>query len=68
MTPLQISGLLGQWVGLSIVLGAVIICLIGINIEYKYKAPRGLRFITVGSVIFGIGSFIFALATKLLGF
>ena len=60
--------MLGQWVGGAIVLGGIVVCLKGIKIEYKYKASRGHRLITVGSVLFGIGCFTFALATKLLGF
>ncbi len=68
MSPLQISALMGQWFGAAICLGAIIVSAIGINIEIKQKAPRGFRFITIGSVLFGIGCFVFALATKMLGF
>ena len=68
MTAVEISAMLGQWVGTAVCFGAAIVCLIGINIEYKYKASRGFRLITTGSVVFGIGCFVFALATKLLGF
>ena len=60
--------MLGQWVGGAIVLGGVVVCLIGIHTEHKYHAPRGHRLITTGSVLFGVGCFTFALATKLLGF
>lgn len=67
MTAMEISAMLGQWVGAAVCFGAAMVCLIGINIEYKYKASRGHHLITLGSVIFGIGCFIFAVATKMLG-
>lgn len=68
MTPLEVSAMLGQWVGAAICLGAIIVCAMGINIEIKYKAPKGFLWITVGSVLGLTGGFIFALATKMLGF
>jgi len=68
MTPLQISALMGQWFGAAICLGAIIVCAVGINIELKYKAPRGFLWITVGSFLGLVGGTIFALATKMLGF
>ncbi len=68
MTPLQISALMGQWLGAAFCLGAIIIMAVGINIEIKSKAPRGLFWITVGSFLGLVGATIFALATKMLGF
>ena len=83
MTPLQISALMGQWFGAAICLGAIIVCAVGINIEQKwcrqlmavginielkFKAPRGFLWITVGSFLGLVGGTIFALATKMLGF
>jgi len=68
MTPLEISAMLGQWVGAAICLGAIIVCAVGISIEIKYKAPRGFLWITIGSILGLAGGFIFAVATKLVGF
>ena len=68
MTPLQISGLLGQWVGAAICLGAIIVCAVGVNIEIKYKAPRGFLWLTVAMFLGMVGNFVYALATKLVGF
>lgn len=68
MTLMQISGMVGQWVAAAICLGALALSVKGIHIEYKYKASRGLRYITIGSVIGAMGCFIFAIATKLVGF
>lgn len=68
MTPLQISGLMGQWFGAAICLGAIIVCAVGIQIEIKHKAPKGFLWITIGSVLGLIGGCIFAIATKMLGF
>lgn len=68
MTPQEVSAMLGQWVGAAICLGAIIVCALGIHIEIKHKAPKGFLWITVGSVLGLTGGFIFALATKLLGF
>lgn len=68
MTPLQISGLLGQWVGAAVCLGAIIVSGVGINMEIKHKAPRGFLWISVGMFLGMTGSFIYAVATKLLGF
>lgn len=68
MTPLQISALLGQWVGAAFCLGAIVVMAVGINIELKYKAARGLFWITVGSFLGLVGGTLFAIATKMLGF
>lgn len=68
MTPLQISALMGQWFGAAIVLGAIIMWTVGINVEYKYHASRGQKLITIATGLFGIGCFIYAVGTKLLGF
>ena len=68
MTPLQISGMLGQWFGAAICLGAIIVCAVGINMEIKHKAPRGFLWISIGMFLGMTGSFIYAIATKLLGF
>jgi len=68
MTPLQISGLMGQWIGAVFCLGAIIVMAVGINIELKYKAHRGFFWITVGSFLGLVGGTIFAIATKMLGF
>jgi len=68
MTPLEISAMLGQWVGAAICLGAVIVGAVGISMEIKYKAPRGLLWITISAFLGMIGAFVFAIATKLVGF
>ena len=68
MIPIEISAMLGQWVGAAICLGAIIVCAVGINIEVKHKAPKGFLWITIGSVLGLIGGCIFAIATKMLGF
>jgi len=68
MTPLQISGLMGQWVGAIACMIGIVVCLHGIKIEKKYKAERGFMWITTGALLIGIASFVFAIGTKLLGF
>jgi len=68
MTPLQISALMGQWIGAAFCLGAIIVCAAGINIEIKYKAPRGFLWLTIGMFLGMVGNFIYAIATKLVGF
>jgi len=68
MSTMQISGMLGQWVSVAVCMIAIGLMLKGIHIEYQYKADKGLKYITVGSVCGFIGCFIFAIATKLLGF
>lgn len=68
MTAIQISAMLGQWVGVVVCMVAIGVTLKGIQIEYKYKADRGLKYITIGSVCGLMGGFIFAIATKLVGF
>jgi len=54
MTPIMMSGLLGQWIGIVCIIG-------GIIYEKKYQAHWGFVFISAGSLIFALG-------TKLLGF
>ena len=54
MSLAQISGLLGQWVGVVCVLS-------GLVYEVKKKAHWGFVLITAGSLIFALG-------TKLVGF
>jgi len=68
MSPLMISGLLGQWVGAIACMIGIAVCLHGIRIEKKYKAERGFVWITMGALLIGIASFVFAISTKLLGF
>lgn len=68
MTPMQMSGLLGQWVGVIACMVGIGVCLHGVRIEKKYKAERGFMWITTGALLIGIASFIFAISTKLLGF
>jgi len=53
MSPIVISGMLGQWIGVG--------CIVfGLVYEKKYKAHWGFVAITAGSMIF-------ALATKIIG-
>jgi len=54
MSLIQISALMGQWIGIGCVI-------FGIFFEKKYKAHWGFVAITTGSLIF-------AIATKMLGF
>jgi len=68
MTPFQISALMGQWLGAALCLGAIIVCAVGIQIEIKQKAPKGFLWITIGMFLGMTGSFIYAIATKMLGF
>jgi len=68
MSAMQISAMLGQWVGAAFCMVAVVVTLKGIYIEYQYKADKGFKYITIGSVCGLIGGFIFAIATKLVGF
>lgn len=68
MSLMQISAMLGQWVGAVVCMIAIMITLKGIHIEYQYKAEKGFKYITIGSVCGLIGGFIFAIATKLVGF
>ena len=68
MSVVQISAMLGQWAGAAICMVAVVISVKGIEIEQKYQAHKGFRHITKGSVIAALGCFIFAIATKFLGF
>ena len=65
---MQVSALLGQWVGAAICLGAIIVGAVGISMEIKYKAPRGLLWITISTFLGMVGAFVFAIATKLVGF
>lgn len=68
MTPMQISGLVGQWVAAIACMIGIIVVLYGVNIERKYKADRGFKWITMGALLIGAASFVFAIATKFLGF
>lgn len=68
MTPMQISGLAGQWVAAVVCMIGIVVVLHGAGIEMKYKADRGFKFITIGALLIGIASFVFAMATKFLGF
>ena len=68
MSPLMISGLLGQWVGAIACMIGIVVCLYGIKIEKKYQAQRGFVWITMGALLIGVASFVFAIGTKLLGF
>ena len=54
MGIVQISGMMGQWIGMVVIV-------IGIGMEIKYKAHIGFIFVTAGSLAF-------AIATKLVGF
>ena len=68
MTAMQISAMLGQWVGAAICLGAIIVGAVGISMEIKYKAPKHLVWISISTSLGMVGAFIYAVATKLLGF
>lgn len=68
MTPMQISGLAGQWVAAIACILGIVVVLHGVGIEMKYKADRGFKWVTVGALLIAISSFIFAMATKFLGF
>jgi len=68
MSAAQFSAMLGQWVGAAICLGALALSVKGLHVEYKEHANRGLRLITLGSVVGMLGCLIFAIATKLVGF
>ena len=68
MTALQMSGMLGQWVGAIACMIGIAVCLHGIRIEKEYKAERCFMWITTGALLIGVASFIFAIGTKLLGF
>jgi len=54
MTPMMISALCGQWIG-------IVCVVVGVIYEKKYHAHWGFVLITVGSLIYAIG-------TKMLGF
>ncbi len=68
MTPMQMSGLAGQWVAAIACMIGIVVVLHGASIERKYKADRGFKFITIGALLIGMASFVFAIATKFLGF
>ena len=68
MSAAQFSAMLGQWVGAVVCMVAIGFTLKGIKIEFQYKADKGFKYITIGSVCGLIGGFIFAIATKLVGF
>jgi len=68
MSPVEMSGLCGQWIGAIACMIGIAVCLHGIRIEKKYKAQRGFMWITLGGLLIGIASLIFAIGTKLVGF
>jgi len=68
MTPIQISGLAGQWVAAIACMIGIVVVLHGVGIEMKYKADRGFKWVTAGALLIAIASFVFAIATKFLGF
>jgi len=68
MSVIQVSALCGQWIGIVVWAIAIFICVRGINIEKKYRAEKGFLYITIGGLLLGVGSLIFTIATKMLGF
>ena len=68
MSGVQISAMFAQWLALAICIVAVVISLKRIDIEPKYKADKGFRYIRTGSTLFGMGCFIFGIASVMFRF
>lgn len=68
MSPTMIAGLCGQWIGAIACIIGMAVCLYGIRIELKYKAEKGFVWITMGGLLMGCASLVFAIGTKFLGF